>query len=126
MILIDGAGVGNLYSRIKHRRWDGRRWYHPHMVQDAASAHLLPSPFDPYIIDALRFVERQGDIPIAELAARCAAEFQWLPGFADVVVAFLRTNRLITLDPWEPGSLQVAPRGQRWLAEVAADPAFTE
>ena len=38
------------------------------MVQDAASSALLPSPFDPFIIDALRFVERQGDIPIAELA----------------------------------------------------------
>ncbi|HRA47040.1 MAG TPA: hypothetical protein PK819_03105 [Thermomicrobiales bacterium] len=96
------------------------------MLHDETRSHEQASPFDPFIVDALRFVHRQGDIPLTELASRCAVEFNWLPGFAEVIVSFLRVNRLITLDPWEPGSLQLAARGQRWLADVTAEAVLPE
>jgi hypothetical protein len=86
------------------------------MVQSTLIPHRIVSPFDQYIDQALLLVDRQGDIPVADLAARCSAELHWLPGFADVIVSFLRTNRLITINEWEPGTLRIARNGQVRLA----------
>jgi hypothetical protein len=74
------------------------------------------SPFDPYIGDALDLVAQQGDVPAKALRDRCVAEYDWLPSFADVIVTFLRTNRLIMPCEWEPGQLQISARGESWRA----------
>jgi hypothetical protein len=73
------------------------------------------SPFDPYIASALEFVVANGDTAFSMLSDACVREFQWLPGFADVIVGSLRTNGLIVVNEWEPGKLHVSERGRRWL-----------
>jgi hypothetical protein len=73
------------------------------------------SPFDPYIATALEFVTANGDTALSMLGDACVREFQWLPGFADVIIGSLKTNGLIVVNEWEPGKLHVSERGKRWL-----------
>lgn len=87
-------------------------------------ARPLPeSPLDRYVRQVLDLVARNGDIPVSALTDVCVREFSWLPGFCDVVLTILRTNRLIVVYEWEPGRIHLTARGQRWLA--AGDPAST-
>jgi hypothetical protein len=80
-------------------------------------AHPSPeSPLDRYVRQVLDLVARNGDIPISTLADVCGREFNWLPGFCDVVLSVLRTNGLIVVYEWEPGKIHVTSKGQRWLA----------
>jgi hypothetical protein len=95
------------------------------MVQSIPITQRASSPFDRYISQALQLVHEQGDIPVVELVDRYSTEFHWLPGFAEVIVSFLRTNRLITINEWEPGTLRIARNGQAWLASsttMSSDP----
>lgn len=77
------------------------------------------SPLDPFITQVLEFVAQDGELPIAALAETCGRQFNWLPGFCDVIVAVLKTNGLIVVYEWEPGKIQLTKRGQAWLSAYA-------
>jgi hypothetical protein len=94
-------------------------WYHPRMRNDPDSDQILASPFDPYITEALAEIVDRGDTPLAALGDMLVRRLEWLPGFADVIVGILRTNRLIVVNEWEPGKIHVTKRGQMWLAAHA-------
>lgn len=74
------------------------------------------SPLDPFITQVLEFVAQDGELPIASLPDVCGRQFNWLPGFCDVIITILRTNGLIAVYEWEPGKIQLTSRGQAWLA----------
>ncbi len=63
----------------------------------------------------MTLIAEHDDIPAAGLGAVCVRELQWLPGFCDVVINILRTNRLIQVYEWEPGQLHITERGRRWV-----------
>ena len=83
------------------------------------------SPLDPFINQVLDFVAQDGNLPLATLPDVCERQFNWLPGFCDVIVTVLKTNGLIAVYEWEPGKIQLTKRGQTWLANQAV-PAATD
>ena len=86
------------------------------MRTDPARSSPPASPFDPYITEALTLIAEGDDVPLSSLAETMVRQLQWLPGFADVILGVLRTNRLIAVNEWEPGKVHITDRGHRWLA----------
>jgi hypothetical protein len=89
------------------------------MRTDPDRATPLASPLDPFITEALTRVAEARDVPLPAVAEILVRELEWLPGFADVVIGILKTNRLIVVNEWEPGKIHVTDRGRRWLVAHA-------
>lgn len=85
------------------------------MQNDAPSRSEPQSPFDKYISELMTLIADRDDIPSSNLNTVCVHELQWLPGFCDVVITILRTNRLIQVYEWEPGRLHITDRGRQWV-----------
>jgi len=85
------------------------------MDQDRSQDFKSLSPLDPYISQALSAIALGGAIPSSGLSQYCSTRLGWLPGFTDVIITVLRTNRLIVVNDWEPGKVHITHRGQRWI-----------
>ncbi len=90
------------------------------MRAESPAKSLPESPLDRYVRQVLDLVARNGDIPMSTLADVCGREFNWLPGFCDVVLTILRTNGLIVVYEWEPGKIHLTAKGRNWLAADAS------
>ena len=75
----------------------------------------LASPLDPYLAEAIRWLQDRQHLSSNEVAKTMSEYLSWPLGFAEVVAQALLINHLLRPADWEPTKLAVSDHGVAWL-----------
>lgn len=82
---------------------------------DAPATIPPASPLDPYLAEALRWLQDRQHLTPNDVAKTMSEHLGWPIGFAEVVTQALTINHLLRSADWEPTKLAVSDSGVGWL-----------